>query len=384
MKILMVSIPNHHFFQWTNQLKDSGHEIYWFDVTDGGPKVEKLNWVHQIKGWQLRFNYPFRHAIKKKFPDFYTIIQKYNRRNVQSVFQKKIKEIRPDIIHCFEMKLAGIPVLPILEKYSKINLIYSSWGSDLYFYKELGLSKMQVEQFLTRVDYLITDCKRDFKIAEQIGFGNIFLGVFPGNGGILINEDHITSVNNRKVFLIKGYEDGVGKALIVLKALELIPLEELCDFKIMIYSADEIVKHRISESPHLSALDMEILTRDKFISNEDLLKIMGESAIHIGNSISDGMPNALLEAMGMGAFPIQSNPGNVAAEVINNGANGYLINNPLNETAIAELIKNALKNSKLRAIAQEHNIAFIAANYNRAILQKEIIEIYQSVYLKNK
>jgi hypothetical protein len=28
------------------------------------------------------------------------------------------------------------------------------------------------------------------------------------------------------------------------------------------------------------------------------------------------MPNALLEAMGMGAFPIQSNPGKVSEEVI--------------------------------------------------------------------
>jgi hypothetical protein len=42
----------------------------------------------------------------------------------------------------------------------------------------------------------------------------------------------------------------------------------------------------------------------------------GQSILHIGNSISDGMPNALLEAMGMGAFPIQSNPGKVSEEVI--------------------------------------------------------------------
>jgi hypothetical protein len=40
-----------------------------------------------------------------------------------------------------------------------------------------------------------------------------------------------------------------------------------------------------------------------------------QSVLHIGNSISDGMPNALLEAMGMGAFSIQSNPGKVSEEV---------------------------------------------------------------------
>ena len=52
---------------------------------------------------------------------------------------------------------------------------------------------------------------------------------------------------------------------------------------------------------------------------------MGKSGIHIANSISDGMPNALLEAMGMGAFPIQSNPGKVSEEVITHGKNGFLI-----------------------------------------------------------
>lgn len=381
MKILMVAIPNHHFFQWVNQLKDAGYEVYWFDVTDGGPKVERINWVHQIKEWKLRFNYPFRQSIKKKLPSFYARIQKYNERNVQRVFQKIIHNIKPDIVHCFEMKLAGIPIFPIMEQNPQIKFVYSSWGSDLYFFKELGLSKNEVESFLTRVNYLITDCKRDYTIAVQNGFKNTFLGVFPGNGGILIHKNHIKEVEKRKTLLIKGYEDGVGKALIVLKALEMIPLEQLKNFKIVIYSADEIVKKTVLESAYFNALTIEILTRDKFISNEALLKIMGESAIHIANSISDGMPNVLLEAMGMGAFPIQSNPGNVAAEVIYDGKNGYLISDPLNASEIPRLIENSLNNIALRNTAQEYNIDFIAANYNRKQLRNDIVQLYNQVFL---
>jgi hypothetical protein len=41
------------------------------------------------------------------------------------------------------------------------------------------------------------------------------------------------------------------------------------------------------------------------------------------------MPNALLEAMGMA--PIQSNPGKVSEEVIKEGVNGLLINDPFNK-----------------------------------------------------
>ena len=71
MKILMVSIPNHHFFQWVNQLKDSGYEVYWFDASDGGSLVERINWVTQIKGWKLKWDFPLRLTIKQYFPKIY-------------------------------------------------------------------------------------------------------------------------------------------------------------------------------------------------------------------------------------------------------------------------------------------------------------------------
>ncbi|GAL81819.1 hypothetical protein JCM19274_378 [Algibacter lectus] len=62
----MVAIPNHHFFQWVNQLENAGHDVYWFDVTDGGPKSSKIEWVTQIKGWKLKWDFPLRSTIKKK------------------------------------------------------------------------------------------------------------------------------------------------------------------------------------------------------------------------------------------------------------------------------------------------------------------------------
>ena len=108
---------------------------------------------------------------------------------------------------------------------------------------------------------------------------------------------------------------------------------------------------------------------------------MGESCVHIANSLSDGMPNALLEAMGMGAFPIQSNPGNVTEEVIIHGENGFLIENPLNEIAIATLIKEAIVNKELRKSAQECNVALIQQKYNRLTLQPKIVQLYNNIKL---
>lgn len=374
----MVAIPNHHFFQWVNQLKDSGYEVFWFDVTDGGPKSTKINWVTQIKGWKLKWDFPLRTTLKKNAPKLYHFISRLNENSTSNVFADIVKHIKPDVVHCFEMKLSGLPILPVLEKMDA-PLIYSSWGSDVFYFKEMYVTTQELQRFYKSVNYLITDCKRDYTLAVKYGFKNGFLGVFPGNGGITVAVNKIKDISERNIILIKGYDDGVGKASIVLRALETIEPKLLYNKLIVVYSADKTLESIIESSKKLSKMDIKIYSRYTFIPNDNLLELMGESCVHIANSISDGMPNALLEAMGMGAFPIQSNPGNVTAEVITHNKNGLIIQNPLDKYEIAKHIKNALHNKTLLTNAKNYNTQFIQKTYNRAILQPEIEAIYKKV-----
>lgn len=378
MKILLVSIPNHHFFQWANQLKGSGYEVYWFDITDGAGFVEKINWVQQFNGWKLKWNYPFRYRIKKQFPKLYSFLEKITVNNLEVVFENIIKEIQPDVVHCFEMKLSGLPILSIMQEH-KIPFIYSSWGSDIYAYKSLGITANQFEIFLKRVDYLITDCMRDFEIARQYGFQNQFLGVFPGNGGIATEKTFVLPIDERKTICIKGYDDGVGKALDVIKAIELIELDSSIDF--LIFSADENVESYLKKSDYFRQKKVDIISRKSFLHNKLLLRKLGSCMLYIGNSTSDGMPNSMLEAIGMGAFPIQSNPGKVTEEVIIEGVNGFLIEDTNNQKAIAGYIKEAVENKELRVKAQGYNVSFVQKNCNREILKKKIIDLYQKAKL---
>ena len=378
MKILLVSIPNHHFFQWVNQLKDSGYEVYWFDITDGAGFVEKIDWVKQFNGWKLKWKYPFRYKIKKDFPKLYSLLEKISVNKIETAFEIVLKKNQPDIVHCFEMKLAGLPILSVMNT-NKIPFVYSSWGSDMFNYRNLGVNTAQAKSFLSRVDYLITDCYRDFTIAKELDFAANFLGVFPGNGGIEIETHYIQPVSNRKTICIKGYDDGVGKALVVIKAIESILLEQSIDF--LVFSADEIVENYLKNSDHFKQRELEIISRKSFISNKRLLQKLGSCMLYIGNSISDGMPNSLLEAMGMGTFSIQSNPGNVSEEVITDGVNGFLIDEPNDVKAIANLIALAIENKELRAKAQKYNVDFIQKNYSRELLQQAIIGLYQTVNL---
>lgn len=379
MKILFVSIPNHHFFQWTNQLKESGYEVYWFDISDGAGFVEKINWVKQFSGWKLKWNYPFRYSIKNYFPRFYSLLQKITINKTETVFETILKEVQPDIVHCFEMKLAGLPILPVMQQ-NKIPFVYSSWGSDMFYFAQHGIKKHQGTTFLKRVDYLITDCSRDLDIAQQLGFENQFLGIFPGNGGIAIEKEFIQSAANRKTICIKGYEDGVGKAINVLKAIELLSIDESIDF--LIFSTDEEVVLYLQQSEYFNQKNVEIIPRISFLQNNLLLQKMGSCMLYIGNSTSDGMPNTLLEAMGMGVFPIQSNPGKASSEVILEDINGFLIENPEDLKAISELIRKAIDSEDLRVQAQEYNVNFIQENYDREKLQAQIVNLYQNLKVK--
>jgi glycosyltransferase involved in cell wall biosynthesis len=379
MKILMVAIPNHHFFRWVNQLQDSGFEVYWFDVSSNGTNSPQIPWVTQHVDWKLKWDYPLRSKLKKHLPKLYNKIQKINEVHVEHAFNKFLNASKPDIIHCFEMKLSGIPILETLLNHNNIPLIYSSWGSDLFYFEKLGVTKNQVNQFLNRADYLITDCIRDFGLAQQNGFSNTFLDVLPGNGGLEIQSTYIQPTKNRDTILIKGYDDGVGKAIEILKAIEHISIELIKPFKIVVYSADDVVINYIKSSQFFNTIEVEIFSRYTFVKNEKLLELMGQSVIHIANSISDGMPNALLEAMAMGAFPIQSNPGNVTEEVVTHNKNGFLIENPLDVEHITALIKQALLNELLRLSAQDYNVNFMAKNYKRSTLQPKIVILYNTV-----
>lgn len=378
MKIFLVAIPNHHFFQWANQLKASGYDVYWFDITDGAGFVERINWVKQFNGWKLKWTYPFRYKVKRNFPKLYYLLEKITVNKIDTVIDALLKKIQPDIVHCFEMKLAGLPILSVMNT-NKIPLVYSSWGSDIFDYKNLGVTTPEAKSFLNRVDYLITDCNRDFTIAQQLGFATNFLGVFPGNGGIEIETSYIQPLNNRKTICIKGYDDGVGKALVVIKAIESMQLDQLVDF--LVFSADEIVENYLRNSDYFKQRNVEIISRKSFISNKLLLQKLGYCLLYIGNSSSDGMPNTLLESMGMGVFPIQSNPGKVTEEILIDGLNGFLIDDPDDVKDIANLIKKAVEDQEMRFKAQKYNSIFIQKNYSRAMLERIIIDLYKSIKL---
>lgn len=375
MKILMVSMPSLHFFRWTEQLKDSGHEVYWFDITDGGKEVERINWVHQITGWKLKFNYPGRYFIKNRVPSLYRFIQKFNENNIAEVFEEKLRETQPDAVHSFALYVSCTPILEVMKRHTYVKWIYSSWGSDLFYYQNHDSYLKDIKNVLPSIDYLFTDCKRDYAIAQKYGFNGTFLGIFPGGGGFDLEAMHKFSIpfDQRKTILVKGFQGRSGRAITVLKAIFELE-EQLQNFEIIVFGADKEV-FEFSEEIFKHWKNFKITGK---LPHQEILKLMGRSMLYIGNSNSDGMPNTLLEAFCMNAFPIQSNPGGATEEIITNGKNGFLIDDCEDEIVIKELILKAiLKNDKTDAVASNFSFAVKNLDYDR--VRQSVLEAYATI-----
>lgn len=370
MKILMVSIPSLHFFRWANQLKDAGHEVYWFDITGMSKPVEKISWINQKVDWKLKWEYPGRIFIKNRFSKLYQFIQKFNESKTTNVFEDYLQTIQPDVVHSFALYLSCSPIIEVMEKYSNQKWIYSSWGSDLFYFQNEPNYLKDIKRVLPRVNYLFTDCNRDYEIAKSYGFNGEFLGVFPGGGGFQLNEmeTYKLPLVERKTILIKGFQGRSGRAIPVLKAV-LSLKNELTNYDIVVFGADPETIQFVNQTSFSEWGNFEILGK---ILHTDVLKLMGKSLIYIGNSNSDGMPNTMLEAICMGAFPIQSNPGGATAEVIQNGINGLLIEDCEDVNDISVLICEALQLKDLN-----YDNSKLISSLDFQFIEEKIKEIYK-------
>lgn len=378
MKILLISIPSVHVIRWIENLYNADYELYWFDILNRG-KMNVSVELNQIVNWNKRkIKYiKGEYFLRKKVPNIYFRIQSLLEVTIQEKIEDIILKINPDVVHSFEMQSCSYPILDVMLKFPKLKWVYSCWGSDLYYYKDFIDHNIKIKEVLKRVNFLHTDCYRDYKLAKELGFKGKYLGIIPGGGGFKLSEFEKLKLptEKRNVILIKGYEHKFGRALNVLKALKLVP-NKLNEYRVIVFGAHQKIIDFIKESN----LNFQVFDRDE-LNHRELIALMGRAKIYIGNSISDGMPNTLLEAIVMDVFPIQSNPGGVSEEIINNNLNGLLINNPNNIDEIKSQILRAIEFNKdgrfVKSLEINRTIAKQHLNYTTN--QQKIVTLYQEI-----
>jgi glycosyltransferase involved in cell wall biosynthesis len=370
-KILFIAMPQSiHTARWISQINKLEWEIHLF------PSMPVNGLVHPALT-HTTIHFPFNRDLEseKHIEQFYAFKLK-----------KLIKELQPDIIHSLEMQHAGYLTALVKKNYNGNFPVwmYSCWGSDIYYFQQFEDHKERITEVLVNCNFLFTDSKRDIYLAKEYGFTGEVLGTFPVAGGFKIDEMRsvctLKDPSERKIIVLKGYSAWVTRpCYVLLEALEQCK-DVLQGYKIVVYLPwmKEIVKETDRLSRQLM-VNFEIFPYTTVHS--EVVKLFASARLALASSISDGVPNSMLEAMTMGAFPIQSDTVSTA-EWIQHEVNGMLIA-PEDVKGFASAIKKALTDDEMVDRAAEFNLQLLRERIDYSVVQPQVIEAYRKVLTIN-
>ena len=397
MRILFIAIGQSvHTARWINQIADEGWDLHVFPVEPGTPHKDLRNvTVHAFyrEHWNdsslavhnKGFYWPLPRGIAR-INQLARLIAP-NRATQSARLARTILSLKPDIIHVLEMQSAGYLTLAArarLNGYSFPPFIFSCWGNDLYLFGKQPEHATRIRALLSDCDYYIADCARDLPLALEFGFKGESLGVFTTAGGYdLQGMRRFRSpgqTSSRKVIALKGHQTVRGaNALAALQALEMCS-DVLSGFELRVFSASDEIRKALNSVSQIEGLRVtEIRPR---CTHEEILELMGSARIAIGISTSDGSPNAMLEAMVLGAFPVQSDTISTA-EWIQNGVNGFLVS-ATEPQSIAAAIRQALTDDELVDRAAQVNEDLVNERLDLNKIKPKVIELYRKVAEQGK
>lgn len=295
--------------------------------------------------------------------------------------RKLIQKLEPDLVHVVEFQHAGYILLralarPLINKRPVV--MASNYGSDIYWFQRYASHKTKISALLSATDHYTSECERDIGLAGGLGFEGPST-LIPNTGGIsedLINADgKLSPASERKLILIKGYQNKFGQALRGVYSFFRIR-RSLKDFEVVSISTNFITALALMLLRLTSGLRVSFHLKGK-LTNSEVLSLMSRSRAYLGLSKSDGISTSLLEAMAMGAFPIQTGTA-CASEWIQDGVSGAIVSLGDGDS-LGDWIERAISDDVLVDTAKGINKAVILARYTKRIMASQVEKLYLDV-----
>jgi len=393
MRILFVGMVQAvHTARWISQLDGRNWEVYLFPVEWASPHSELRNLsVFASKFFRAPYLDKSVRYIRWSSLSFYLDIlssrltRQSNNKFKERALARIIQNIKPDIVHSLEMQHAGYLTLAARErlkgKFPKWAM--TIWGSDIYLFSRLKEHTSRIHSILELCDYFGSESERDIHLARKLGLKGQVLPILPATGGVdLMHCENFKSpglVSERRTIILKGYQHFAGRALFGLRALALCA-DLLKNYRVGIFGASPDVTLAAELFSQNTNIPVDIVSGSSYYApDDDILRAFGNARIAIGLSISDGLPRSLIEAMVMGAYPIQS--GTAAAdEWIVDGRNGSIVP-PEDPAIIAKAIRTALLDDALVNSAADMNARIVSERWDQAVITPQVVEMYKKMLM---
>ena len=329
-KILIIGMfDSIHLARWLSQFENEKIDFVLFP----SKKFKYVNYdllklVTSEKIASYRFAKPYFVFKYIGFMDYFLVsIFKLLKLNLKLIFLKRITHKNVfNYIHAIELQGAAYLYDLLPEQIQdRTSLIVTNYGSDIQYFQNIPEHQDKIRSVLSKADFYSAECQRDYESALKLGFKGKFLPCIPNAGGFKneIFELNLVPSNERNLIMAKCYGGTFGLGELIIDALERF-LRNNTDVKIVMHSVTDDL---LSKSKNLRVAfpnQVVIYTVREKIPRHEILDYLSKSRIYIGASRSDGVSTSFLEALCLGAFPIQTDT-SCASEWIELGFFGSII-----------------------------------------------------------
>lgn len=291
-----------------------------------------------------------------------------------------IRRLKPDLIHSMEFQHMSYNVLKAKAIFGDgfPPWLATNWGSDISHFRQDADHHRQITRLLGNIDYYSCECQRDVGLAQAMGFKGKVMPVFPNSGGFdLAQAETYRSrklPSQRRLIMLKGYQHFAGRALTALDALEQCA-DLLKEYEIVVYSSNAPVAERAWQINQRRTLNLWALPDT---SHEQMLRLFARARLYIGISAGDAISTSVLEAMVMGAFPIQTDT-SCCDEWITDGEGGFIVPHDDVEV-IAHRIRKALTDDALVDKAAGINWQTAKDRLDQGMIKGKVLDFYDRIF----
>ena len=281
------------------------------------------------------------------------------------------------LVHAIELQNAGYVSRRACEDLD-VPLYVTNWGSDIYWFSRFKRHEIELKKLMKRANYYSAECLRDHALARELGFGGEFFPVVPNAGGInpdLLSQLVATPTSKRRVVVVKGYTNFVGRADVALDAIRLLGTQ-LIGYEIVVYSATLRAQQLVRRIRRSTGINIRSIPKKK-LSHNEMIALFSSARVYLGVSDSDGISTSMLEAMATGCFPIQTTTACVE-EWIEDNVSGLFVSD-IDMNLIAELLMRALSDDSLVDSASILNRATAAKRLDQSVISEKVSEYYPKI-----
>lgn len=227
-----------------------------------------------------------------------------------------IERLQPDLILSQVHQLSGYLVLAarrLLAERERSGTfpvwVVHDWGTDVSLFHSEPRHRRILTAMFAACDGLLTETVRDVALSRSLGFDGAIGPVVPVTGGYELEELEPLRTpgpaSARKAISVKGRTSGRYRAGMILDSLEQLG-DRLAGFELQAFLAEPEFEERARGLCERTGMALRVARLGEPLPHPELMALHGRSRISISASVGDGICTSLIDAMAMGAFPIQS------------------------------------------------------------------------------